>query len=216
MKKIGIIGSGPVGKSLAKGFMKNKHQIMLGTRSTQKQEQIRNEFHNEIQTGDFAKAAEYGEIIVLAVSGIHAKNALALCGDKNLKGKIIIDVTNPIDENPPKNGVVSFFTNYNESLMEQLQKAFPTCHFVKAFNSVTNELMVNPKFNGTKPTMFICGNESNAKKEVAEILEKFGWETEDMGAIEASRAIEALCMLYCIPGIKDNKWNHAFKLLKTK
>ncbi len=215
MKKIGIIGSGVVGKTLAKGFIGHNHQTMLGSGSKQKQEQIKNEFHNELQTGDFDKAAAYGEILVLAVNGMHAKEALEKCGKENLKGKTIIDCTNPIDNKPPVNGVISFFTNYNESLMEQLQKAYPDCKFVKAFNSVGSAMMVNPKLNIAKPTMFICGNDTTSKKEVNEILDKFGWETEDMGTVEAARAIEPLCMLYCIPGIKDNKWNHAFKLLKT-
>jgi hypothetical protein len=188
---------------------------MLGTRSVKKQEQIQNEFRNEIQTGDFAKTAAYGEIIVLAVNGLYAKEALAMCGEKNLKGKTIIDCTNPVYNQPQVNGVISYSTNYNESLMEQLQKTYPDCKFVKAFNSVGTTQMVNPKFKGTKPTMFICGNDTTSKTDVTEILDKFGWETEDMGTVEAACVIEPLGKLYYMTGVKENKWNHAFKLLKT-
>jgi hypothetical protein len=98
--------------------------------------------------------------------------------------------------------------------MERLQKKVPKARFVKAFSCVGSGLMVNPDFGGVKPTMFICGNDTGAKGEVHEILDRFGWEVEDMGAVEAARAIEPLCMLWCIPGLRDNHWSHAFKLLK--
>ena len=127
----------------------------------------------------------------------------------------MIDACNPIGGGPPVNGVLSFFTTYKESLMERLQKAYPEAHFVKAFNSVGNAQMVNPHFAGGRPTMFICGNDTNAKKTVAGICDQFGWDAEDMGAIEAARAIEPLCMLWCIPGVGKGDWSpHAFKLLR--
>jgi predicted dinucleotide-binding enzyme len=159
-------------------------------------------------------AASFGEILVLAVKGSAASEALRLSGKDNLKEKTIIDATNPIADLPPENGVLRFFTNLQQSLMEQLQAEYKEAHFVKAFNSVGNALMVNPDYHGIKPTMFICGNSQEAKKEVKEILDLFGFETEDMGAAEAARAIEPLCMLWCIPGMLHNQWNHAFKLLK--
>jgi 8-hydroxy-5-deazaflavin:NADPH oxidoreductase len=98
--------------------------------------------------------------------------------------------------------------------MEQLQSAFPGAHFVKAFNSVGNLVMINPQFPGGKPTMFICGKNEAAKAMVRGILDQFGWETADMGGTEAARAIEPLCMLWLIPGFLRNEWNHAFKLLR--
>jgi predicted dinucleotide-binding enzyme len=140
---------------------------------------------------------------------------LTLIGSSTLQGKTVIDACNPIGGGPPVNGVLSFFTPQNQSLMEQLQKAYPSAHFVKAFNSVGSGQMVNPVFASGRPTMFICGNDKDAKKTVERILEQFGWDTEDMGAIEAARPIEALCMLWCIPGIGQNDWSpHAFKLLR--
>jgi predicted dinucleotide-binding enzyme len=98
--------------------------------------------------------------------------------------------------------------------MEQLQSAFPDAHFVKAYNSVGNARMINPEFpDGAKPTMFICGNDDKAKAVVRGINDQFGWETADMGKAEAARAIEPLCILWCIQGFTKNEWTHAFKLL---
>jgi hypothetical protein len=151
---------------------------------------------------------------VLAVKGNRAVQALALAGPDNLSGKTIIDTTNPIEDAPPVNGVLPFFTDFNQSLMEDLQRQFADAHFVKAFNSVGAASMVNPQFKGGKPTMFICGNSDPARKQVTEILDQFGWETADMGKAEAARAIEPLCMLWCIPGFLRNQWTHAFKLLQ--
>ena len=153
--------------------------------------------------------------MVLAVGGEVAQQALTLIGSSTLQGKTVIDACNPIGGGPPVNGVLSFFTPQNQSLMEQLQKAYPSAHFVKAFNSVGCGQMVNPEFASGRPTMFICGNDEDAKKTVERILDHFGWDTEDMGAIEAARPIEALCMLWCIPGSEKNDWSpHAFKLLR--
>ena len=151
---------------------------------------------------------------MLAVKGTVAAEALRAAGAANLDGKVVIDATNPIADAPPVNGVLSFFTNLDESLFERLQREFAGAHLVKAFNSVGAPCMVNPKFKGGKPTMFICGNQEAAKPVVATILTQFGWETADMGAAEAARAIEPLCMLWCIPGFRDNHWTHAFKLLR--
>jgi predicted dinucleotide-binding enzyme len=150
----------------------------------------------------------------LAVKGAAAEATLDLCGVETLAGKVVIDTTNPIADAPPENGVIKFFTNLDESLMERLQKKAPQAHFVKAFSSVGNALMVDPDFGDIKPTMFICGNDSGAKGKVVELLEAFRWEVEDLGAVEAARAIEPLCMLWCIPGFKRNQWMHAFKLLQ--
>ena len=97
--------------------------------------------------------------------------------------------------------------------MERLQNLIPDANFVKVFNSVGAPFMVNPPFH-PMPTMFICGNNESAKLEAVKILEKFGWEVEDMGKAEAARAIEPLCILWCIPGLRENRWTHAFKLLK--
>jgi predicted dinucleotide-binding enzyme len=145
-----------------------------------------------------------------------ALDALRAAGATNLAGKVVIDAANPIADAPPVNGVLKFFTNLDESLMERLQREFADARFVKAFNSVGHPFMVNPQFQGGQPTMFICGNDAAAKQTVRGILDQFGWETADMGKAEAARAIEPLCMLWCIPGFLRNEWSHAFKLLRQE
>ena len=212
--KVGIIGSGIVAQTLGAGFVKHGHEVVLGTREPAKLK-VWAEAHARARVGSFADAAKFGEIVVLAVSGSAAQDALELAGADGFAGKAVIDACNPIGGGAPVNGVLSFFTNLNDSLMERLQKAFPDAKFVKAFNSVGSGQMVNPQFSGGKPTMFICGDDAHAKRAVETILEQFGWETADMGAVEAARAIEPLCMLWCIPGIARNDWSpHAFKLLR--
>ena len=210
--RIGILGSGDVGKTLASGFLKHGHAVMIGTRSADKLAEW-GQKNPSGRIGNFEETAQFAELIVLAVKGAVAADALSAAGAANLHGKIVIDATNPIVDAPPDNGVLKFFTNLDESLMERLQRDFAGARFVKAFNSVGSVRMVNPQFKGGIPTMFICGNDDVAKKAVAGILAQFGWETADMGKVEAARAIEPLCMLWCIPGFLRNEWMHAFKLL---
>ena len=164
--------------------------------------------------GSFADAARFAELAVLAVKGTVAADAVRAAGVAILAGKLVIDATNPIAEAPPVDGVLKFFTNLDESLLERLQREFAAVRFVKAFNSVGAYCMVNPQFKGGKPTMFICGNDAAARKTVTTVLDQFGWETADMGVAAAARAIEPLCMLWCIPGFLQNDWTHAFKLLR--
>jgi predicted dinucleotide-binding enzyme len=210
--KVGILGSGDVAKALASGFLKHGHEVTLGTREAVKLADWRAK-NPKGKVSTFADTANFGELVVLAVKGSVAAEALRAAGAGNLAGKTVIDATNPITDAAPVNGVLQFFTNLNESLMERLQREFADARFVKAFNSVGNQLMVDPKFKEGKPSMFICGNDEEAKNIVSGILDQFGWETEDMGKVEAARAIEPLCMLWCIPGFLRNKWDHAFKLL---
>ncbi|MDR3678473.1 MAG: NAD(P)-binding domain-containing protein [Flavipsychrobacter sp.] len=213
MKKIGIIGSGIVAQTLGSGFLAKGHEVMLGSRDVNKLDAWK-EKNAKGKTGTFEDAAVFGDIIVLSVKGLAASDAIEQAGVQNFNSKTVIDTTNPTADAPPENGVLKFFTTLDESLMEQLQERFPAAHFVKAFNSVGNAYMINPAFT-EKPSMFICGNNDTAKKEVSDILVGFGWEVEDMGKVEASRAIEPLCMLWCIPGMLNNKWNHAFRLIKA-
>jgi len=213
-KKIGIIGSGSVAQALGTGFLKYGHEVMLGTRNVSKLDEWTTGPGKGSKVGGFTEAAAFGEIIVLAVKGSAAAESLKMAGEANINGKIIMDATNPIADTPPENGVLRFFTSLDNSLMEQLQKEFVQARFVKAFNCIGSHFMVNPPFK-TQPTMFICGNDQNAKKEVDIIISKFGFDVADMGGAEAARAIEPLCILWCIPGLLKNEWSHAFKLLKN-
>jgi 8-hydroxy-5-deazaflavin:NADPH oxidoreductase len=213
--KVGIIGSGIVGRVLASAFIAEGHQAMLGTRNIAKEEVVKWKKENPTgQTGSFSQAAQSGDLLVLATGGLVTMEAVKLAGAENFADKVVIDATNPIAAAPPVNGVLKFFTNLDESLMEQIQRVLPKAKLVKAFNCVGNALMYKPAFSEGPPTMFICGNDEGAKKTVTQILTAFGWETEDMGKIVAARAIEPLCILWCIPGMLRNEWMHAFKLLK--
>ncbi len=213
--KVGVLGSGGVAKILASGFLKHGHEVMLGTGTPGKLTEWAAQ-NSGGAIGTFAETAGFAEIVVLAVKGKAAAQVLSTAGAKNLAGKPVIDACNPIEDAPPVNGVLKFFTDLDESLMERLQLAFQDAHFVKAFNSVGSALMVDPHFEDGRPTMFICGNEAGAKQTVSGILDQFGWDVADMGKAEAARAIEPLCMLWCIPGMLRNEWTHAFKLLKAK
>jgi len=211
--KIGILGTGDVAKVLGGGLLKHGHDVMMGTRSPAKLDAWAKQ-NPKAKINSFVEAAGFGELIVLAVKGTAAAEALRSVGAANLGNKPVMDVTNPIADAPPVNGVIKFFSSLDDSLMERLQREFPNARFVKAFNSVGNACMVNPQFTGGRPTMFICGNDEAAKKIVGTIVDQFGWELADMGSMEAARAIEPLCMLWCIPGFLRNDWSHAFKLLR--
>lgn len=213
MVKVGILGSGDVGKVLAKGFLKNGYQVAIGSDHPEKLAEFKRE-NPEMETATFEQAAQSGDIVVVCVKGTVAEKIVEKV-KRHITGKTVIDTTNPIADAPPLNAVLKYFTSLEESLMERLQTIAPDAQFVKAFNSIGSALMVNPEFgDDTKPTMFICGNNDDAKKKVHEILEKFGFEVEDMGKVESARAIEPLCILWCIPGFLRNEWSHAFKLLK--
>lgn len=213
--KVGIIGSATVGQVLAKAFKKEGHDVTLGTRNPDKEEL--NDFKSEnksIEVATFEQTAANAEVIVLATAGTVVEEAIKLAGLQNFRNKVVIDATNPLDNQPPVNGVLKFFTDLNSSLMERIQQLIPEAKLVKAFNSVGSARMYRPQYREGKPTMFICGNDDRAKKTVTGILDSFGWETEDIGKTEAARAIEPLCILWCIPGFLRNSWTHAFKLLR--
>lgn len=212
--KIAVLGSGVVGETLANGFLKHGHSVMRGSRTPAKLDEWKSKAGAQASTGSFEQAAAYADLIVLSVKGNAAEAIIQGLSPSALNGKTIIDTCNPIADLPPENGVLRFFTTLDHSLMERLQKAAPAAHFVKAFSCVGNALMVNPKLSGGKPSMFICGNDEQAKAQVRSLLDQFGWETEDMGQAEAARAIEPLCMLWCIPGFLRNDWAHAYKMLR--
>jgi predicted dinucleotide-binding enzyme len=210
--KIAVLGSGAVGQTLAKGLRTHGYDVRIASRSADKLADFA--ASTGIAADPFAGAAAWGEALVLAVKGTAAEAALSDAGRPNVAGKIVIDTTNPIAPEPPEDGVLRFFTGPNDSLMERLQAAFPDVRFVKAFNTVGNALMINPHVACGPPTMFYCGNDAEAKRVVARIIDAFGWEGADMGTAKAARSLEALSQLWCIPGLRDNQWRHAFKLVR--
>jgi len=204
-KKVAVLGTGMVGQTLARGLRQYGYEATIASRDGKRVEG----WDGPVAT--FADAAAGAESAILAVKGTVAEELVRSLAP-HLAGKTVMDTTNPIADAPPEAGVLRFFTDLNGSLMERLQAAAPQAHFVKAFSSVGAASMVNPDF-GTPPSMFICGDDASAKQEVRDLLESFGWETEDMGVAAAARAIEPLAILWCIPGMTRNEWTHAFKVL---
>jgi predicted dinucleotide-binding enzyme len=211
-KSFGVLGSGDVGQVLAKGLAAAGYEVRIGSRTPGKLATFSKKAG--IPAATFKDVAAWGEALVLAVKGMAALEAIELAGPENLDGKLVIDTTDPITDDPPEDGVLRVFTGPNESLMERLQTAHPKAKFVKAFNSVGADLMVHPALNGGPPTMFYCGNDAAAKAVVAKVLEQLGWEGADMGSAVAARAIEPLAQLWCIPGFRADEWDHAFRLLQ--
>ncbi len=212
--RIGVLGSGIVGQVLGAGFLQHGHEAMLGTRDPRKKDVeawVRETAG--AKAGTFEETARFGEILVLAGLGRAVESIIELAGSANFDGKTVIDATNPIADGPPVQGVLKYTTGPNESLGEWIQARIPAAHVVKAFNSVGNALMVNPHFAQGVPTMFLCGDNAAAKGQVSGIIEQFGWEPYDCGGIISARAIEPLCILWCLPGFLRNDWQHAFKML---
>lgn len=212
--RIGVLGSGVVGTTLASGFLAHGHEVTIGSREPAKLRDWAQK-NPGARTATPEETARFAEVGVLAVKGAAAASMVRAAGPANLAGKPLIDATNPLADAPPVNGVLRFFTSFDDSLMERLQREFPEIRFVKAFNSVGSARMVNPAYAAGRPTMFICGDDPPAKALVTRLLDQLGWDGEDMGGVEAARAIEPLCMLWCIPGLRHNQWTHAFKLLKS-
>ncbi|MBI5553952.1 MAG: NAD(P)-binding domain-containing protein [Candidatus Diapherotrites archaeon] len=209
--KIGIIGSGMVGQSLAKGFVGSGHEVMMGTRSPQKLDAFVKTVN--VLVGSMAEAAAFGKLLVLATKWEGTEAAIELAGEKNFEGKTVIDVTNPLkfeQENQPPTLDVGF----PASAGMMVQHWLPQAHVVKAFNSVPAAYMVSPNLSEGHPDLFICGNDSTAKQTVREIAQKWGWPVQDMGGIEQAYLLEALAMLWIRYGFLNNHWTHAFKLLQ--
>lgn len=214
-RKVGVLGSGDVGRTLASGFLASGCEVMLGSRSRTKDKIVawQKEAGDRARIGDFSEAAAFGEVVVLATLGVAAVEALQMAGIGNLAGKVVIDTTNPLDFSsgvPPKLSV-----GHTDSLGEQIQRAAPEAKVVKCFNTVGHTLMVKPQLAGGPPTMFICGNDKAAKETVTDLLTEWQWETSDLGGIESSRHIEPLCIVWVIDALRRGTWTQAFKILKA-
>lgn len=214
--KIGILGTGEVGRALGTGFVTLGHETKLGSRDARNEKALAwaREAGPKASAGTFADAAAFGDIVVLATLGVANESALALAGPDRLRGKILIDATNPLDFSkgvPPTLAVSG-----NDSGGERVQKFLPHARVVKAFNTVGNAHMFRPQFPGGPPDMFVCGNDGEAKKQVAALLADFGWGVADVGGIESSRYLEAMCMVWVLYAfsLTPPSWNHAFKMLR--
>ena len=213
--KVGILGSGDVGRALGSGFVKYGHDTLLGAREAgnAKAAGWAAAAGPKAKAGTFADAAAFGEVIVLATLWSGTENALKLAGGpKAFAGKVVLDVTNPLDFShgmPPR-----LTHGHTDSGGEQVQRWLPGAKVVKVFNIVGNAHMVNPDFPGGPPDMMLCGNDEGAKQTVTEICRQFGWPVIDIGGIEGARLLEPLCILWVIVGARSNNWNHAYKFLR--
>ncbi|HSF54277.1 MAG TPA: NAD(P)-binding domain-containing protein [Algoriphagus sp.] len=190
MKKIGVLGSGVVGRTLADGFVKNGYEVMLGTGNPNKLSDWQSGANGKV--GSFEKAANFGDLIVFAVKGTAALKIAELV-KVGISEKTVLDVTNPVSDEKSKDGTRTFFTGKDESLMEKLQELVPEAHFVKAFNYFDSKAMVNSAKSKAQ-IMNICGNEDSAKVEAKEVLSQFGFKTKDMGKADAAREIELMAI----------------------
>ena len=212
--RVGILGTGDVGRALGKGFAMLGHEVKMGSRdaNNEKAKAWAAGVGERASVGTFADAARSCEMGVLATLWSGTESALSLAGEQNLAGKVLIDATNPLvfmEGKPP-----ALALGHTDSGGEQVQRWSPKARVVKAFNTVGHAHMVKPQFPGGPPDMFICGNDAAAKNDVTAILTGFGWNTIDMGGIESARLLEPLCVLWVLYGARTNTWNHAFKLLK--
>ncbi len=210
--KVGILGTGDVGKALGNGFRALGHEVKMGSRDANNEKAVAWAKEKGASTGTFADAAKFGDIVVLALLWSGTENALRLAGPENFAGKVVIDAINPL--NFPQNGPPELALGHKDSGGEQVQRWLPSARVVKAFNIVGNAHMYKPKFDGGPPDMFICGNDAAAKQTVTGILKDFGWPAIDIGGIEGSRLLEPLCILWVGYGMRTGTWHHAFKLLR--
>ena len=198
--KVGIIGSGVVGQQLGHGFLRSGHQV-------------KKDAGQNASTGSVKEAAEFGEIIVLATKWEGTENALSSAGKENFAGKLVIDVTNPLDTS--KGGVPRLDAAEGKSGAEKIKTMIPGAKIVKAFNTINAYIMINPAREEGDPDLFIAGDDDESKNAVTKIAEDFGWKSViDLGGLSQSFWLETFAMVWIHYGFKFNNWSHAFKLLK--
>jgi len=212
--RVGVIGSGLVGQVLGAGFAALGHEVRIGSRTPQseKLKAWTAKAGSRASTGSFADAASFGNLLVLATLWSGTEDALRLAGPEHFARKVVMDATNPlvVEQNAPPRLALG----HTDSGGEQVQRWLPNARVVKAYNTVGNAHMVNPVFEGGPPTMFLCGNDPEAKRVVEGVCRDFGWEPLDVGGIDAARLLEPMCILWVMHGFRSNSWNHAFKLLR--
>ena len=208
--KIGVLGSGPAGQTLAAGFLDKGHPVMIGSRDVAKLDGWLRHAGPEGQIGTFAASAEFGDVIVLSVLGSAAEEVVWLAGVENLTDKIVIDASDPLDFSSGRPGL---FVGTTDSLGERIQRLIPRAYVVKGLNIVQADVMINPRLTGDEPDMFIAGDNEEAKHTVTQLLGEFGWSVIDLGGIENARWLEALSLAWVVYSHRTGKTHHAFKLV---
>jgi len=212
--RIGILGTGDVGRTLAVGLAAEGHPVKVGTRepSAAKAAAVAEKLGAGIGVVSFAEAAAFAEVAVLATLWSGTESALQLAGAAALAGKVVVDATNPLVFAP--GAAPRLALGHDDSGGEQVQRWLPGARVVKAFNTVGHASMVHPSFAGGPPDMFICGDDPDAKRTVTELLRQLGWPAVDVGGIEGARLLEPMCILWVAYGVRTGTWTHAFKLLR--
>ncbi len=209
--KVGVLGSGPVGKSFARAFSSLGHSVKIGSRTPEKLNEFVAQAGDLVTASTFEETARFGDVIVMATLGVATEQVIRLAKPENFNIKVVIDATNPLEfvpGGPPKLAI-----GHTDSLGERVQRWLPKARVVKAFNTVGNPLFLKPQLKGGTPDMFVCGNDAEAKKRVSQICSDFGWGVIDIGGIEGARYLEPMCMTWVLHGILSGSWNHAFKML---
>lgn len=211
---VGILGSGAVGQALGRAFLTLEHRVMLGSRDPENPKGIAwvKQSGARASHGTFAQAARFGELIALATLGEATENAIRLAGPEHFAGKVVLDVTNPLDFS--KGAPQLLAGGVGDSAGERHQRLLPDAHLVKVFNTVGSPLMFRPQLPGGPPTMFLCGDDAAAKKRAAEICKDFGWDVADVGSLAAAHYLEAMALVWVLAGATSKNWNQAFKLLR--
>ena len=195
--RIGILGTGGVGQTIATGLVQHGHEVRLGARSATNDKAAGWAAKNGAAAshGTFADAASFGEIVFNCTSGMASLEALKLAGAANLDGKPLVDVANPLDFSkgmPPTLSVCN-----TTSLAEQIQAAFPGARVVKTLNTMNAQIMVNPSMVPGEHDVFVGGNDADAKARVSELLRSFGWKNIiDLGDITSARGTEMILPLW--------------------
>lgn len=210
--KVGVLGTGDVGRALGKAFIELGHQVKMGSRTAgnEKAAEWQRQAGDSASTGTFEETVKWADLVVLATLGAANESVVGMAKADNFAGKVVIDTTNPLDNSK---GMPALAVGFSDSGGEQVQRLLPGARVVKAFNTVGNAHMFKPDFPGGPPDMFICGNDDGAKKDVGKLLEQFGWGVIDLGGIECSRYLEPMCLVWVLHGVRSGAWNHAFKML---
>jgi 8-hydroxy-5-deazaflavin:NADPH oxidoreductase len=209
-RKIGVLGSGPAGQTLATGFLDKGHPVMIGTRDPAKLDGWLRNAGQGGQVGTLAETVRFGEVVVLSVLGSAAEEVIRLAGVENFTDKIVIDASDPLDFSSGRPGL---FVGTTDSLGERIQRLIPDAYVVKGLNVVQADVMINPSLTGDEPDMFIAGDNDEAKQTVTYLLAEFGWPVIDMGGIDSARWLEALSMAWVVYSHRTGKTHHAFKLV---
>ncbi len=212
--RVGVLGTGDVGKALGRGFAALGHEVKMGAREAgnEKAAAFVKEVGAKASQGTFAEVAQWAELIVLATLGSANESVVKMAGAGAFAGKIVLDTTNPLDFSggfPPK-----LVRPGGVSGGEQVQQLLPGAKVVKCWNTVGNGQMFKPKVAGGPPTMFICGDDAAAKERVIALNKEFGWDTLDVGGIALSGHLESMCIVWVLTAAKSNAWGQAFKMLR--